>query len=82
MHPGILDKNTQQMQAYREMNMADLFDHQWVRFNLGSEDFPSYKGERTICAEREEGINFERHVVRDGRAFCCACTGERYDTPL
>jgi formylmethanofuran dehydrogenase subunit E len=82
LYPEIADKNKQQMQAYREMETSDLFDHQWVRVELGPEEFPGYKGARHICAECGEGINFERQVMRDGQTLCKACAGERYYTVL
>ena len=70
MHPEIAGKNAQQMQAYREMPDEAMFDAQWVRVRLGPEEFPGYKGERVVCAECGEGINFKREVIRDGRALC------------
>ena len=82
LYPEIGDKNKQQMQAYREMDSADLFAHQWVRVELGPEEFPGYKGTRHICAECGEGINFERQVISEGRTLCKACAGERYYTVL
>ena len=82
LYPEIGDKNQQQMRAYREMPDEELFSTQLVRVALGPEEFPGYKGERQICAECGEGINFNRGVVRDGRVLCKACAGERYYTPL
>ncbi len=82
MYPAIQNRNQQQMMAYREMPDADLFDHQWVRVHIGSEDRPGYKGPRVACAECGEGINFGREVERDGRTLCRACAGERYYDPL
>ena len=82
LYPSVVNKNQQQMQAYREMPEAELFDTQWVRVELGPEEFPGYKGERKICAECAEGINFERHVMREGRILCKSCAGERYYTVL
>jgi len=82
LYPEIASKNQQQMRAYREMPDEDLFSIQWVRVTLGPEEFPGYKGERRVCAECGEGINFKREVVRDGRVLCKACAGERYYTPL
>jgi formylmethanofuran dehydrogenase subunit E len=82
LYPEIGNKNQQQMHAYREMDPADLFEHQWVRVELGPEEFPGYKGPRQVCDECGEGINFERQVIRDGRTLCKACAGERYYTPL
>jgi formylmethanofuran dehydrogenase subunit E len=78
MHPEIESKNQQQMLAYREMKDDDLFSMQWVKVELPAEEFPGYKGERIVCAECGEGINFRREVARDGRTLCRACAGERY----
>jgi formylmethanofuran dehydrogenase subunit E len=82
MHPEIESKNQQQMLAYREMAEDDLFTKQWVKVELPAEEFPGYKGERIVCAECGEGINFRREVLRDGRVLCHACAGERYYEPL
>jgi formylmethanofuran dehydrogenase subunit E len=81
MHPEIESKNQQQMLAYREMPEDDLFTKQWVKVELPAEEFPGYKGERIVCAECGEGINFRREVLRDGRVLCRACAGERYYEP-
>jgi formylmethanofuran dehydrogenase subunit E len=78
MHPEIAGKNAQQMQAYREMPDELMFDAQWVRVRLGPEEFPGYKGERVVCAECGEGINFKREVMSAGRPLCKSCAGERY----
>jgi formylmethanofuran dehydrogenase subunit E len=78
MHPEIESKNQQQMLAYREMSEDDLFTKQWVKVELPAEEFPGYKGERIVCAECGEGINFCREVLRDGKFLCRACAGERY----
>jgi formylmethanofuran dehydrogenase subunit E len=82
LHPEIEGWNAQQMQAYREMPDDDLFSAQWVRVQLGPEEFPGYKGERVSCADCGESISFRREVMRDGRALCKACAGERYYEPL
>ena len=81
LHPEVPDKNKQQMLAYREIPDEELFDLQWVRVTLGPEEFPGYKGERQICSECGEGINFKREVMREGRVLCRGCAGERYYTP-
>jgi formylmethanofuran dehydrogenase subunit E len=78
MHPEIENKNQQQMLAYREMPGDDLFTIEWVKVTLPAEDLPGYKGERIVCSNCGEGINFRREVVRDGKVFCRACSGERY----
>ena len=80
MHPE-LDKNQQQMLAYREMADKDLFTTQWVKVGLPPEEFPGYKGERIVCDECGEGINFCREVRRNGKVLCRSCAGERYYEP-
>jgi formylmethanofuran dehydrogenase subunit E len=68
-----LDKNAQQMKAYRELPDDDLFTTEWVRVPLPPSEFPGYKGERVTCARCGEGINFDRFLERDGERLCLAC---------
>jgi formylmethanofuran dehydrogenase subunit E len=81
MHPEIENKNQQQMLAYREMSTSDLFDVQYVKVEIAPEEFPGFKGERIVCEQCGEGINFKREVVRSGRTLCRGCAGENYFTP-
>ena len=78
MHPEIENKNQRQMLAYREISNDDLFTVQWVKVSLPPEELPGYKGERMVCQQCGEGINFQREVRRDERILCRACAGERY----
>lgn len=82
LYPEIENKNQQQMRAYREMPDEELFATEWVKVELPPEEFPGYKGERIVCDECSEGINFRREVRRDGKIYCRACAGERYYEPL
>ena len=82
MHPEIGDKNKQQMLAYREIPNNDLFAVQWVKVEVGPQELPRYKGERIVCAQCGEGINFQKEVRRDGVILCRACAGERYYEPV
>lgn len=81
LHPEIADKNQQQMLAYRELPDDDLFTLQWVKVELNAEEFPGYRGERIVCEQCGEGINFCREVRTDGRILCRACAGESYYKP-
>ena len=67
MYPEITDKNQQQMRAYREISDDDLFSIRSVKVEVDPEEMPGYKGERIVCHECGEGINFRREVRRDGR---------------
>jgi len=81
MHPE-LGPNQQQMLAYRAIRDEDLFTSQWVKVELPPEEFPGYRGERIVCGECGEGINFRREVLRNGKVLCRSCAGERYYRPV
>lgn len=68
-----LDKNPQQMKAYREMPDAELFSTTWVSVPLPPSEFPGFKGQRVICARCGEGVNFDRWVEQNGERLCLAC---------
>jgi formylmethanofuran dehydrogenase subunit E len=68
-----LEKNAQQMKAYRELPDEDLFSTTWVRVSLPSSEFPGYKGERVTCAQCGEGINFDRFIERNNERLCLTC---------
>ena len=80
LYPELLDRNEQQMRAYREMEDEELFAHRWVKVHVPPEDLPGFKSPRAVCADCREGINFKREVVRDGRTLCRACAGDAYYT--
>ena len=62
------------------MSEQELFDVQNVKVELSPEEFPGFKGERIVCEECGEGINFKREVRREGRILCRGCAGENYFT--
>jgi formylmethanofuran dehydrogenase subunit E len=68
-----LEKNAQQMKAYRELPDEDLFSTEWVRVSLPPSEFPGYKGERVACARCGEGVNFDRFIERNGERLCLTC---------
>jgi formylmethanofuran dehydrogenase subunit E len=68
-----LEKNAQQMKAYRELPDEELFAEHWVRVPLPPSEFPGYKGARVACASCGEGVNFDRFVERNGVRLCMAC---------
>jgi formylmethanofuran dehydrogenase subunit E len=78
MYPELASKNQQQMRAYRELPDEELFVRQWVHVAVGPDELPGHKAPRVLCDACGEGINFGREVLREGRALCRACAGERY----
>ncbi len=73
-----MPKDAGQQKAYAQLSEEVLFDKKWVKVEVKPEDLPGFKGPRVVCAECGEGINFKREVLRDGRALCRSCAGERY----
>ena len=73
LYPEI-EKNQQQMRAYRELAEGDLFSHAWVRVDIPESDLPGYKTPRVICTICGEAVNFGRQVG----TVCRACAGKRY----
>jgi len=77
-----LEKEAGQQKAYAQLSDEVLFDKKWVKVKVLPEDMPGFKGPRVVCSECGEGINFKREVLRDGRALCRSCAGERYYEPM
>jgi formylmethanofuran dehydrogenase subunit E len=87
-----LEKNAQQMAAYRELPDEDLFAAEWVRIPLHARELPGYKAPRIACAVCGEGISYDREVVDEElmegeivrRVLCrgCADVKGRYYQPL
>jgi formylmethanofuran dehydrogenase subunit E len=83
LYPHIDNKNQQQMQAYRELPDAELFQEQWVGVEIDAADLPGYKAERVACARCGEGVNFGRFAVIGEERLCLSCARpeERYWQP-
>jgi formylmethanofuran dehydrogenase subunit E len=77
-----LDKEAGQQKAYARLPDEVLFSKQWVKVEIPPEDLPGFKGQRLVCAECGEGINFKREVVAGGRTVCRSCSGEKYYVPV
>ncbi len=79
-----LEKNQQQMHAYREMPDDLLFSEQWVQVSLPRSEFPGFKGARIACTVCGEGISYDRFVEKTSGPVCLGCAepAERYYQPL
>jgi formylmethanofuran dehydrogenase subunit E len=84
LYPHIENKNQQQMLAYRELPIADLFSEEWVAVPIHPREMPGYKSPRISCELCGEGINYDREVHREGKILCGACASPetRYYQPL
>src|SRR5258708_19680578 len=84
LYPNIENKNQQQMLAYRELPIEELFSEQWVAVPIHPREMPGYKSARITCEQCGEGINYDREVRRDEKILCeaCAAPEARYYQPL
>jgi formylmethanofuran dehydrogenase subunit E len=84
LYPNIENKNQQQMLAYRELPIAELFSEQWVSVPIHPREMPGYKSARISCELCGEGINYDREIRRDEKILCeaCAAPEARYYRPL
>jgi formylmethanofuran dehydrogenase subunit E len=84
LYPNIENKNQQQMLAYRELPIDDLFSEQWVAVPIHAREMPGYKSARIICEQCGEGINYDREIHCNGKILCeaCAAPETRYYQPL
>ena len=80
LFPHLETRKAQQMAAYRDLPGDQLFRSEWVKVDVDPSELPGYRGERTLCAQCGEGINFARFEVVDGRVLCLSCAdpGSRY----
>jgi len=87
-----LEKNAQQMMAYRELPDEELFAVEWVQIPMHPRELPGYKAPRIACAICGEGISYDREVIEEElvegervrRVLChgCADVKGRYYQPL
>ncbi len=84
LYPHIENKTQQQMLAYRELPIAELFSEEWVAVPIHPRERPGYKSARITCEVCGEGINYDREVRRDNKILCeaCASPDTRYYQPL
>jgi formylmethanofuran dehydrogenase subunit E len=84
LYPQIENKNQQQMLAYRELPIAELFSEEWVAVPIHPREMPGYKSARITCEVCGEGINYDREIHRNGKILCeaCAAPETRYYQPL
>jgi formylmethanofuran dehydrogenase subunit E len=75
---GDLSKAETQLQAYRAMPDAELFNLQNVRVEIDKFDQPGHPLSRVPCAKCGEGINDGREIISEGQPLCRSCAGRSY----
>jgi len=73
LHPEVENIRKQQLLAYRELSVDQLFGVQRVRVEIDPVELPGSKRERIPCERCGEGINFDRYEEIGGKRLCLTC---------
>lgn len=76
--PAIDNKYSAQLEAYKIMSEAELFDMMEVDVKLRPEDMPGRPLVRMKCDACGEHVQDMREIHRDGRPLCIPCAGGGY----
>jgi formylmethanofuran dehydrogenase subunit E len=76
--PEIVDKYQRQLEAYKVMPLAELFDFQEVTVQIPACDMPGRPIRRVQCSQCGDWVQDCREQERDGKLRCRACDGGRY----
>jgi len=82
MFPELSNPSRQQLEAYKVMNDAELFQILPVHVNIDPQDLPGSPRSRVACESCGEGVNDGRERRIEGRVLCRSCAGEEYYEPL
>jgi formylmethanofuran dehydrogenase subunit E len=74
----IKNKYAAQLEAYKIMSDAELFDVMAVRVKIRPEDIPGKPSKRVVCDICGEYVQDSRELYRDGKTLCRSCTGTGY----
>jgi formylmethanofuran dehydrogenase subunit E len=78
--PDIENKYAAQLEAYKIMSDAELFDIMDVRVNMKAEDMPGRPMKRIVCDMCGEYVQDMRDVQKDGKNLCRPCAEGGYYT--
>ncbi len=76
--PGIENKYAGQLEAYKIMTDADLFDVMEVSVNVRPEDMPGRPLQKVQCDSCGEHVQDMREVYQEGKVLCAPCAQGGY----
>jgi formylmethanofuran dehydrogenase subunit E len=71
--PEIIDKGQQQLQAYKRMDIAELFDIQEVRVDVPACDMPGPTRFKQTCSSCGQVVRDKKEVMRNDKIQCRPC---------
>ena len=80
--PNVLDKQQQQLDAYKKMSISDLFDIQEVRVDVSASDMPGPTRFKAVCTRCGQVVRDKREIMRNNEILCRPCGLGTYYQPL
>lgn len=74
----IEDKYTRQLEAYKVMDVNELFSVEHVSVEIPPEDLPGRPLTRVQCDQCKDWVQDNRHIAVEGRTLCKGCVEGRY----
>ena len=80
--PEISDKRQQQLQAYKKMGIAELFDIEEVKVDVPACDMPGPTRFKQICSSCGQVVRDKKEVLKNDKIQCRPCALGTYYQPV
>jgi formylmethanofuran dehydrogenase subunit E len=80
--PDIMDKEQQQLEGYKRMNLDDLFTVEEVFVDVPACDMPGPTKFKAVCARCNTVIRDKREVLKNDEILCRPCAFGTYYQPV
>jgi len=80
--PEISNQRQQQLQAYKKMNIADLFDIEEVRVDVPACDMPGPTRFKQTCSNCGQVVRDKKEVMKNDKILCRPCALGTYYQPV
>lgn len=80
--PDIADPRQQQIEAYRQMDIKELFSIQNVRVDVAAPDMPGPTRFKAVCQACGQVVRDKREVMKNNRILCRPCALGTYYQPV
>jgi formylmethanofuran dehydrogenase subunit E len=76
--PDILDKRQQQLEAYKKMDLNELFTIEEVFVDVPASDMPGPTRFKAVCARCNTVVRDKREVLKNSEILCRSCAFGAY----
>ncbi len=80
--PDVMNREKQQLEAYKKMNLDDLFIVEAVSVDVPACDFPGPTRFKAVCAKCNTIVRDKREVLKNNEILCRNCAFGSYFQPV